>query len=377
MEKEENLEKENLEEVAIFWDYENVRVVAHGVNAPMAESLIAYAEEKGHPRIKKVYANWRGIRDAITQALYSLGFEPVQVSMGKVNSVDVKLTVDCLSIAQDVPSIKFFIIVTGDKDYIPLVTRLRSLRKYVIIIGETDVVSEHLLLSANDFVPLEQLSKMNLTTGLSKISFTESKLLSFDEGVECLLEAITAARAAGKTTRFPVIDGLMRSSPNYNYIGAKKSIQKPDESGTFSSFGDFIEVAEAADKVKSYTIEGFQELFLPEENPTLESEFSPKSLEELDKDQWKEVINIIETTYTNKSSDLDGHKFIYLFYSLKKAKKSLPFNNTTLKRVLEILIRSNFLLQLPDDSLRLAEDHSSNLETYLEKAMTEYNSLLI
>jgi len=367
------------EEVAILWDYENVRVVAHGVNAPMAESLIAYAEDKGHPRVKKVYANWRGISDAIIQALYSLGFEPVQVSMGKQNSVDVKLTVDCLSIAQDVPSIKFFIIVTGDKDYIPLVTRLRSLRKHVTIIGETEVVSEHLLLSANDFVPLEQLSKMNLTTGLSKITATEPSLMSFEEGIKCLIEAISTARTTDKTTRFPIIDGLMRSSANYNYIGAKKSIQKPDGKGKFSSFGDFIEAAEAAGKVKTQTIEGFQELFLREENPVIESEFSPKPLEELNKGHWEEIINFIESSYANKSSDLEGHKFSHLLNILLKAKKegSLPFTNRTFKRALTTLIQINLLLKLPDDSFQLAEDHSRNLETYLEKAMTDYKSALV
>lgn len=99
---------------------------------PMMESLLAYSESIGHPRVKKVYANWRGIGDKIIRVLYSLDFEPIQVSMGKTNSVDVKLAVDCLSMAQLFPSIQNYIIVTGDKDFIPVVTWIQAQRKNVI-----------------------------------------------------------------------------------------------------------------------------------------------------------------------------------------------------------------------------------------------------
>ena len=54
-----------MDEVAIFWDYENVRVVAKGINIPLAEALITYSESLGHPRVKKVYADWAGINKEI------------------------------------------------------------------------------------------------------------------------------------------------------------------------------------------------------------------------------------------------------------------------------------------------------------------------
>ncbi|MHA1348011.1 MAG: NYN domain-containing protein, partial [Candidatus Heimdallarchaeaceae archaeon] len=68
-------------DAAIFWDYENVRLDAQKSNVPMAESLMSYLKTVGHPRVKKVYCNWKNINQAIIQALYSMGFDPIQVSM--------------------------------------------------------------------------------------------------------------------------------------------------------------------------------------------------------------------------------------------------------------------------------------------------------
>ena len=42
-----------MDEVAIFWDYENIKVVASGINLPLAESLLEYSKSVGHTRIKK------------------------------------------------------------------------------------------------------------------------------------------------------------------------------------------------------------------------------------------------------------------------------------------------------------------------------------
>ena len=362
-----------MEEVAVFWDYENVRVVAQGVNVPMAESLIAYAESIGHPRIMKVYANWRGISDAVTQALYSLGFEPIQVSMGKINSVDMKLAVDCLSIVQDLPSIKHFIIITGDKDYIPLVARLRTQQKHVIVIGRPEIVSEHLLLSADTFISLEELSKKVLKRALSKEVPTESELLSFDEGVKCLIEAINAARDQDKTTRFALIDQLMRSSSNFNYTGARYSIQKPDSSGTFPSFSDFIDAAEEAGKIKTQTIEGFKEIYLPDENPDIESEFSQTSFITIGETHWKQIFDIVIQTCIEQEQSQEKCALVYIINCLRKFKQesNLPYSNRTLINAAQRLVDIGFLMKKSFGGYQLNPNYEEKLEDYLKQVTTE------
>lgn len=360
-----------MDDVAIFWDYENVRVVAKGINVPLAESLIEYSESVGHPCVKKVYSNWVEIKQAISQALYSLGFDPIQVSMGKTNSVDVKIAVDCIDTALSNPSIKHFIIITGDKDFIPVVNWLKAHRKNVIIIGRPEVVSEHLLLSANDFISLEEISKMYKSHKFSKISEFKGKAISFEEAIKCLHEAITFARENGKSTRYPVIDTLMRSSANIDYKGASH-VQTPDNSGTFSSFTKFIDTVEEAGKIKTETIEGFNEIFLIEEDPHVESEFSPKIQDKIDKSHWREICNIVIKSFIEEKTESENersNKFSHMLIKLRTAKKQeiLPYSNRILKNSLEKLIEIGFLIKQSDGTFKLVENYETNLESYLDK----------
>ncbi|MBD3351750.1 MAG: NYN domain-containing protein, partial [Candidatus Lokiarchaeota archaeon] len=260
----------NNEYIAIFWDYENAKVYSQGFKAPLAESLIDYVKSVGHPQVKKVYSNWVAVRnETIVQALYSLGFEPIQVSMGKVNSVDVKIAVDCLDTAINNPDIKTFMIVTGDKDFIPVVNWLKDHEKKVIIIGNTNSVSDHLLLSSDGFISLKELSKVH------EKSVQKEEIISFDEAVNCLVSVIKTNRKLGKSTRFLVLNDYMRSTEHYNYE-SYSLVRKPDSSGTFHSFKEFIEEAESRNRIKSITIEGFREIFLPDENPAKESDLNPE-----------------------------------------------------------------------------------------------------
>ena len=363
-----------MDEVAIFWDYENVRVVTKGVNIPIAEALITYSESLGHPRVKKVYSDWAGINKEIIQALYSLGFDAIQVSMGKPNSVDVKIAVDCLVTAQLYPEINCFILLTGDKDFISLVNALKANRIKVIIIGDSHTVSEHLLLSADDFLSLEELSKMYIARDFSKILTPKKKdkPTPFDTAVEWLIETVKFARENSKTTRRGVIDNLMRSSPNFDYKGATM-VQRPDDTAKiFNSFSKFIVAAEDKGKIKTEIIEGFMEIFLPEEDPEIESELSPNLKDVIEKEDWKKIFEIIVKAFSEgKSKDIIAHKFSYLHNFLRIAKKEglLTYSNKHLKTAIEKLIAINFLIAQSDSKFALAADYKENCEGYIKKAM--------
>ena len=83
--------------------------------------------------------------------------------------------------------IEHFIIVTADKDFIPLVNALKALKKRVIIVGKADVVSEHLMLSAHDFVPLETLPKY--LNSYQELVYVEVGMLIFqDDGCYRIIE---------------------------------------------------------------------------------------------------------------------------------------------------------------------------------------------
>ncbi len=360
-------------EIAVFWDYENIRVVAKGINVPLAESLIEYCLSIGHPHVKKVYCDWVGVNKTIIKALYSLGFDAIQVSMGKTNSVDVKLAVDCLDIAQLHPSIEIFIIITGDKDFIPVVNWLKAHGKRVIIISKLDVVSEHLLLSADDFISLEELSKMYKARGFIKKKITEEKTSSFEDAIQCLLHSIASIRELGKSTRFGMIDNFMRSSPDFDYRGAKY-VLKPDKSETFSTFSKFIDAAEKKKKIKTETIEGFKEIFLLEENPQEESEFSPIVLDAIDKKHWNIIFELIIKAITTERKEDDEEnqgKFMYILRELRVAKKDkrLSLSHRIIKSALVRLIEIGFLIKQPDEKYLIVKDGESNIEEYIDKVI--------
>ena len=363
-------------QIAIFWDYENVRVIAEGINTPLAEALLMYSESIGHPYIKRVYGDWAKTNKIIIQALYSLGFEPIQVSMGKTNSVDVKIAVDCLDTAIVHPSLSHFIMITGDKDFIPVVNWLKSHQKKVTIISNPENVSEHLLMSADDFISLEEISKKYNENGIQINEEKDVKPLTFDSAVDFLIQTIKKIRDQGKSTRYGVVDNFMRSSQDFNYNGASY-IQNPDQSGMFKSFTQYIENVEELGKVKTETIEGFKEIFLIEEIPLEESEFSQISSEKIELEHWRTIFEKVIQTIgegTQKSKTVYKNKLLEELKKIRK-KSELPnhYSNKILRGALDIMIDIEFIkiLKQPSGQIEISEGYEKNLENFIQEAFNK------
>ena len=375
-------------EVAVFWDYENVRVNAEGLKVPVAEKLVEYSKIIGHVRVKRVYSDWSRVNPAINRALYSLGFDPIHVSMGKTNSVDVKIAVDCLDTAMLYPEINNFIIVTGDKDFISVVNWLKDNRRKVIIIGKSDVVSEHLLLSADHFVSLEEFSKLDtleeelpeIETPLKKSSSKKKiQKITYDDAVNCLIEVISEARDQNKSSRFNTIDNLMRANQNYDYRGVS-SIIPPTGVKNFKTFTQFIEKVEEMGKIKFETIEGFKELFLIEEDPKIESEFSlsPQMVDNLE--DWKTLIGVLEDKFIEieEKFNSDYATFNYLFIGLRKARKILTktYSNRVLNNAINILIENEILHKNEDNHITFTPNYLDHLEESLSKIIQKEKHII-
>jgi uncharacterized protein (TIGR00288 family) len=364
------------DDIAIFWDYENVKVIAQGLKVPLAEAIMEFAQSVGHPRIKKVYANWSNISTAISQALYSIGFDPIHVSMGKANSVDVKLAVDCLDIAFTFPNITHFLIVTGDKDFIPVVNWLKAQRKKTIIIGKSDLVSEHLIESADDFISLEELAEMEEK---KQYSITPDAIpqesISFEDAVKCLIEVISANRAVGNSSRFLTVDNLMRSNSRYKYRGAK-SVRLPEGSGVFSTFTKFIDRVEKEKKIKSEIVEGFRELFLIEEDPKLESQFSNEPSREIDPKDWPVIFDLVQKCFKegNEKFKTDWLSFLYISSGIRLGKKNgtLPYSNRIILKALQILPEIGALKQNDEGNFVMSAEFKENPTQFVDLAMKKY-----
>ncbi|BDM77448.1 NYN domain-containing protein [Acaryochloris marina] len=360
-------------EVAVFWDYENVKIAAQGIQAPLAESLVEYSQSQGHTRLKIVYSNWRREKESLVQALYSLGFEPIHVSTGKENAVDVKLTVDCLNTAYQYPDVGHFIIVTGDRDFVPLVNALKTLEKQVTLIGRAEVASNQLLLSADEFIDLEKLDTEKLDTEDTEETAPTQRLtqtISYEDAVACLLAAINLARDQGKSTRFGAVDRLMRANVKYTYAGVA-SITRPD-AASFTNFSAFVDAAAQAGQVQIKTLSGFKELFLPDEDPEAESEFSSQDSGPLTREQWKIILDQVQSAFKETDPEHNSYgRFMSLFFYVRLAKKDgrLPHSNERLKQSLSRLVDQGILMEQANRSFRVAENWENKAEVWLDQLM--------
>ena len=145
-------------DVALFLDWENFKIsLAVGHRHPNVSALKEEVSNYGRVVVAKAYADWvtrspelRGASQFINDppALYAAGIDPVYVptrlahsgaAPGRTtrvkNSVDVKMTADCIECAHSYPNIGTYVLVSGDSDFIHVINALRTMGKRVIIIG--------------------------------------------------------------------------------------------------------------------------------------------------------------------------------------------------------------------------------------------------
>ena len=133
----------NSPDVAMFIDWENMHGFIRG--KANISALREVAEGYGRLVLAKAYADWREPRfQQDSLVLYKIGFEPVYVPAGFKNNVDVKLATDCIDFAYKHPNIEIFILVTGDGDFVHVVSALRPLGKSVVVIAQSSNASSRL-----------------------------------------------------------------------------------------------------------------------------------------------------------------------------------------------------------------------------------------
>lgn len=126
--------------IAVFIDFENFARQEQFD----AHKLIERLKERGRLIVKKAYADWGRFAKYKRQMLENsieLTEMPSHGQKGK-NSADIKLVVDAIETAITKPYIDTFVVVSGDSDYTPLISKLREYNKYVIVVGEERAVSE-------------------------------------------------------------------------------------------------------------------------------------------------------------------------------------------------------------------------------------------
>jgi uncharacterized LabA/DUF88 family protein len=158
------------EDLAVFIDWENIyisTVTEYGAK-PNVSAILEKSREYGRIVSATAYADWTDgdFRDA-PPTLYSNGISPRYISARyfpggrsqkrRTNSIDVMLAVECSDFLHYHPQVDTYVLVTGDGDFIPLVSLLRSRGKTVVVIGVSEATSYHLIESADHFISYASL----------------------------------------------------------------------------------------------------------------------------------------------------------------------------------------------------------------------------
>jgi uncharacterized protein (TIGR00288 family) len=147
--------------MALFCDFENV---ALGVrDAKYAQFDIKKVLErlllKGSIVVKKAYCDWDRYKE-FKATMHEAAFELIEIphvrQSGK-NSADIRMVVDALDLCYTKAHVDTFVIISGDSDFSPLVSKLRENNKYVIGIGVKDSTSDLLSANCDEFIFYDDL----------------------------------------------------------------------------------------------------------------------------------------------------------------------------------------------------------------------------
>lgn len=147
--------------MALFCDFENV---ALGVReAKFAQFDIRKVLErlllKGSIVVKKAYCDWDRYKE-FKSTMHEAAFELIEIphvrQSGK-NSADIRMVVDALDLCYTKAHVDTFVIISGDSDFSPLVSKLRENNKYVIGIGVKSSTSDLLSANCDEFIFYDDL----------------------------------------------------------------------------------------------------------------------------------------------------------------------------------------------------------------------------
>jgi uncharacterized protein (TIGR00288 family) len=203
--------------LAVFIDFENLALGFNGRRERFQiDRVLERLVEKGKIVVKKAYADWNRFA-SYTAPLHEAAIELVEIprrSQTGKNSADIRLCVDAMDLAYSKEHIDTFVVVSGDSDFSPLVSKLKENGKHVIGLGMQDSTSELLRDNCDEFIYYEDLGKAPTMTPQVDAELPETKRKAF----ALLLESLLALRRENKEVLWSsmIKDTMKRKKPSFN-----------------------------------------------------------------------------------------------------------------------------------------------------------------
>ncbi|MFT3963023.1 NYN domain-containing protein [Propionivibrio sp.] len=237
--------------IAMFCDFENVALGVRDAKfdkfdiKPVLERLLL----KGSIVVKKAYCDWeryKGFKAAMHEANFELIEIPHVRQSGK-NSADIRMVVDALDLCYTKSHVDTFVIVSGDSDFSPLVSKLRENAKHVIGVGIKQSTSDLLIANCDEFIFYDDLVRESqravvrrdpkAAQSVPRLSPEEHEARKAEaiELAVATFEALVVERGeSGKIWSSMLKEAMKRRKPDFN-----------ESHFGFRSFGNLLEEAQA------------------------------------------------------------------------------------------------------------------------------------
>ena len=242
--------------LAVFIDFENLALGFKGKRDRRFEiqKVLERLVEKGKLIVKKAYADWTDYAE-YKKGLHEAAIELIEIpkrAMTGKNSADIRLCVDAIDLCYSKEHIDTFVVVSGDSDFSPLVSKLKENGKRVIGLGMKESSSNLLVNNCDEFIYYEDLERPLGIPPKIEQDLPEKK----KEAFQLLVDSVVALVRENKEVLWSsmVKETMKRKKPSFNesYHG-------------YRTFSDLLEDAEKAGIIQlrtdtrsgTYVIVGF------------------------------------------------------------------------------------------------------------------------
>ena len=271
--------------LAVFIDFENLALGFRGKRDKRFEiqKVLERLVEKGKLIVKKAYADWADYAE-YKKPLHEAAIELIEIpkrGMAGKNSADIRLCVDALDLCYSKEHIDTFVIVSGDSDFSPLVSKLKENGKRVIGLGMKESSSNLLVDNCDEFIYYEDLERPLGIPPKIEQDLPEKK----KEAFQLLVDSVLALVRENKEVLWSsmVKETMKRKKPSFNesYYG-------------YRTFSDLLEDAEKEGIIQlrtdtrsgTYVIVGFGKEQKKTEAEGLKESKEPKARKTL-KPHWR------------------------------------------------------------------------------------------
>jgi uncharacterized LabA/DUF88 family protein len=226
--------------LAMFCDLENIALGVRDSEIKKFDIMLVLERlvEKGKIIVKKAYADWERYAE-FKRTFHEAGIELIDIPQKRYsgkNSADIKMAVDALEQSYTKEHLNTFVILSGDSDFSPLVTKLKENNKVVIGVGVKNSSSNLLIDNCDEFLFYEDIwresQKSPRLSGLNKQT---------SEVMNLMIESINALMRENKDVLWGsmVKQTMQRKRPSFNesYYG-------------YSNFSELLEDAERRKLIK-------------------------------------------------------------------------------------------------------------------------------